>query len=310
MTDSSPESACPQAGDAAEPGSLPPAAGSPAGRDFLAGEAWGHPLPEDAAEPAETGSGNTAGLNCQNHGRPLWDLADLGMFLLFALGTIILVMAAVLGGFTLLNRVLGWGLSADHRGVQTPIAVLVQILWEVLWLGFIYKIVVGRGRKGFWKALQWEQAPVQTGTFLFFGVALSIAIQLLSLLLPKREELPIEQMFDTPASAYLLAFFGICVAPFMEELVFRGFVYPVLERRWGVGLAVLITGGLFAAIHGPQLGGGVAEMSAMLVVGLILSLVRARTGSLKSSFLVHLGYNSTLFILLFISTNRFQTLSP
>ena len=50
--------------------------------------------------------------------------------------------------------------------------------------------------------------------------------------------------------------------------------------------------------------------SDLLIVGLILSLVRAKTGSLKPSFLVHLGYNSTLFILLFLTTNRFQTLSP
>ena len=144
----------------------------------------------------------------------------------------------------------------------------------------------------------------------FFGFMLSIGIQLLSQLLPKRENLPIERMFDTPASAYLLAFFGICVAPFMEELVFRGFIFPVLERRVGAGLAVLITGATFAAIHAPQLGGGGAELGAMMVVGIILSMIRARTGSLKPSFLVHLGYNSTLFILLFVTTNRFQTLTP
>ena len=193
---------------------------------------------------------------------------------------------------------------------QTPVAVLVQMLWELLWLGFIYQIVVVKCRWNFWRGLKWEETPVSVGTFLLGGFALSIGVQMLSLLMPKRENLPIEQMFDTPLSAYLLAFFGVCIAPFMEELVFRGFVFPVLERRWGVGLAILLTGGVFAAIHAPQLGGGGPELGAMLIVGLILSLVRAKTGSLKPSCLVHLGYNSTLFILLFLTTNRFQTLSP
>lgn len=243
-------------------------------------------------------------------GEKHWDLADLGLFVLFALGTMVVVGLAVIGGFKLLNSGLGWHLSLDSPGVQTPVAVLVQVVWELLWLGFIYQIVVVKCGLNFWKGLKWELAPVSTGSFLLFGFALSIAIQLFSQLLPKRDNLPIEQMFDTPASAYLLAFFGIVVAPFMEELVFRGFVFPVLERRWGVGLAVLVTGSTFAAIHAPQLGGGGPELGAMLAVGLILSLVRARTGSLKPSFLVHLGYNSSLFILLFVTTNRFQTLSP
>lgn len=239
-----------------------------------------------------------------------WEMVDLGLFVVFALGTMVLVGAAVIGGFTLLNRVLGWGLTLDHPMAQTPIAVLVQILWEVLWLGFIHQVVVVKTRQNFWKGLNWEQRPISVGAYLIYGGALSVCIQLLSQLLPKREGLPIEQMFDAPASAYLLAFFGICVAPFMEELVFRGFFFPVLERRLGIGYAVLVTGGLFAVIHVPQLGGLGPEAVAMIVVGVVLSFVRARTGSLKASFLMHLGYNSTLFFLLFITTNRFQTLTP
>lgn len=238
-----------------------------------------------------------------------WDLLDVGLFLLFALGTMVLVGSVVLGGFLLLNRVFSWGLTLEHPQVKTPVAVLVQILWETMWLAFIYHVVVIKCRQGFWQGLQWATRPISTSAYLFYGVALSLGIQLVSQMFPKREGLPIERMFDTPASAYLLAFFGICVAPFMEELVFRGFLFPVLERRWGMWAAVLLTGGVFAAIHIPQLGGWGSESSALLSVGLIFSLVRARTGSLKPSFLMHLGYNSTLFVLLFISTNRFQTLA-
>jgi membrane protease YdiL (CAAX protease family) len=229
----------------------------------------------------------------------LWTFGDLGLFLLFALVTMVVAGGTVVGTFSALNKILGWGMSMDQTSVQTPIAVLVQMLWEFLWVVFIYYIVVEKYRLDFWKGLKWNPTIPRAANYLFGGFVLSVVIQLLSQLFPKSSEMPIEKLFDTPSSAYLLAFFGICVAPFMEELVFRGFFYPVIERRWGA-----------LAIHAQQVGGVGPELLAILVVGLTLSAVRAITGSVKPSFLMHLGYNSTLFILLFVSTNRFQTLSP
>ena len=239
----------------------------------------------------------------------LWTFADLGLFLLFALASMVLAAGTVFGGFSALNKILGLGMSIEDSVAQTAIAVSIQVLWEICWVVFIYHIVVDKYRLGFWKGLKWDHGNVQPSKFVLAGVALSIAIQLSSQFFPKRADMPIEKLFDTPSSAYLLAFFGICVAPFMEEMVFRGFFYPVLEKRWGTVAAVLITGTSFAALHAQQVGGIGPELLAILAVGMTLSTVRAMTGSLKPSFLMHLGYNSTLFILLFISTNRFQTLA-
>jgi len=239
----------------------------------------------------------------------LWTFADLGLFLLFALASMVVAAGTVIGGFSVLNRVLGLGMGVDDSVAQTAIAVSIQGLWEICWVVFIYQIVVEKYQLGFWKGLKWDLGNVQPSKYVLGGVALSIAIQLLSQFFPKRADMPIEKLFDTPFSAYLLAFFGICVAPFIEEMVFRGFFYPVLEKRWGTVAAVLITGTSFAALHAQQVGGFGPELLAILAVGLTLSTVRAMTGSLKPSFLIHLGYNSTLFILLFISTNRFQTLA-
>lgn len=284
--------------------------GSPSAEPAASGEHAAFPsLPDEFAERADLAPQDPRWPPHSATQPALWTLADLGLFLLFALGTMVLVGGLVLGGFSLLNKSLHWGLSADDARAQTPIAVLVQILWESLWLAFIYQIVVVKYRQGFWSGVRWAGKTTPTARYLLGGGLLSLLIQLLAQHLPERPDLPIEQLFNTPASAYLLAFFGIVVAPFMEELVFRGFVFPVLERRWGAVVAVLSTGALFAAIHAPQLGGGGWELVAMLAVGLILSTVRALTGSLMPSFLMHLGYNSSLFILLFISTNRFQTLS-
>ncbi len=238
----------------------------------------------------------------------LWTLTDVGGFFLFALVTMVVSLGIVMGSFTLLNSGLNWGLTLSHPQVQTPIAVLVQSVWELFWILFIYQIVVVKYGLKFWESLQWKPAGVPMFRYLLAGSILSLALQLLFQFIPGRPDLPIEKLFDTPASAYLMAFFGIGVAPFVEELVFRGFFLPVFERRWGAAAAVIMTGTLFAAIHAAQLGGVGPELLALLLVGLILSFVRVQTGSLIPSFLVHLGYNSTLFLLLFVATNRFQTL--
>jgi hypothetical protein len=137
---------------------------------------------------------------------------------------------------------------------------------------------------------------------------LALLAQLIFYLSPTENELPIEKLFTSPEAGYVLAVFGIGVAPFVEELVFRGFFYPVFERRWGLGPAVLLTALLFAVIHAAQLWGGWQELAAIFIVGLVFSYSRGKTGSLVPSYLMHLGYNAALFVSLYFSTDGFQKL--
>jgi hypothetical protein len=91
----------------------------------------------------------------------------------------------------------------------------------------------------------------------------------------------------------------------MEELFFRGFLYPAL-RRFGQFFAILLTSLAFAAVHGGQYGWAGSVVLLMFCVGLVLTIVRARTGSVAVGFLIHCGYNLTLFVLLFFSTDHFR----
>lgn len=184
----------------------------------------------------------------------------------------------------------------------------MQVFWEALWFLFIYYTVAVKYGRSFWPAIRWVRPKQSTTSYLIGGIVLAAAAQGLLNLLPTEKELPIERLFSSTAASYLLAVFGICVAPFIEELVFRGFLYPVFERRLGFLRAVLLTALLFAIIHGPQLGGGWAELTAIYLVGVTLSYVRGKTGSLVPSYLMHLSYNSTLFVSLYLTTNRFHSL--
>jgi len=64
------------------------------------------------------------------------------------------------------------------------------------------------------------------------GVATSVVVQLLSNFLPIPKELPIDKFFTHPVGVWLIAIFGVTVAPAFEELAFRGFLLPSLASAW------------------------------------------------------------------------------
>ena len=124
--------------------------------------------------------------------------------------------------------------------------------------------------------------------------------------MPKK--LPIDEFFQTPREAWLLSTFGVTLAPLLEELYFRGFLYPVLARRFGVFAGVILTSLGFAAIHASQLMYSWGPVLVIFVVGLALTAVRAYSKSVASTLLMHIGYNATISVALFVTTGGFRHL--
>jgi membrane protease YdiL (CAAX protease family) len=253
---------------------------------------------EDAVAPAHTSVAFD----------PPWSLRDLILFVLFAgVSTLVLLMAAAVG-FSLLRDIFGWTQPTQQALGQVPVLLSIQLVMEGLCVLFIYFTVTEKYGRRFWEAIHWVRRKDQEWFAVLTGIGLAMALQLFSNLFPPERRLPIEDWFSNPVSAYAVALVGISAAPFIEELVFRGFFYPVFERRWGLPRAVLLTSALFAIIHGSQLAWSWREVSAIFVVGLAFSYARGKTGSLVPPFLMHLAYNTTLFATLYISTDRFRTL--
>ena len=69
---------------------------------------------------------------------------------------------------------------------------------------------------------------------------------------------------------------------------------------------VLLAG--FAMVHGEQLGQAWGPLLVLFVVGLVLTLARVLTRSVAPGFLIHVGYNLTLFTLLYLGTDHFRHL--
>lgn len=192
-------------------------------------------------------------------------------------------------------------------GLDPLVTVAAQVVAYLVILAFMYALVErGRGQP-FWRAIRWNW-PQSWLAYLSGGCVLSIALQGLAHFLPMPKELPIDRFFQNAREAWVLSLFGMTLAPLLEELFFRGFLYPVLARRISVGPAILITAASFGVIHAPQLGRAWAPVLIVFLVGVVLTITRAITKSVAASLLIHIAYNATISVMIFAATDGFRHL--
>lgn len=232
----------------------------------------------------------------------------------WSLGDVLVVTVIWLITFFSLGVLIGFVVFALHgakkfQGESATLAVPLQTAGYLLMVAFIgYMIRLRRGG-GFLSAISWNAPRVGNALLaLAGGIGLALLSEGFSIMFSRwtPKSLPIDQFFRDTHSAYLLAFYGVIVAPFVEELFFRGFLYPALARRIGVTVSVLLTALFFALMHWQQLAHAWAPMLWLFLVGMVLTIVRARTKSLATSVLVHFSYNSTIFLVVFLVTSGFH----
>ena len=221
------------------------------------------------------------------------------------------IVALFAGVFTVLLIARWWVYPHTRLGeiARVPLVIIAgQSLAYLLILAYMYVLVTReRRRPDFLAAVHWNW-PSNIAVYVFAGFALSLALQGLAHFLPIPKELPIDSFFRTPAEAWALGILSITLAPLMEELFFRGFLYPVLARSLGLPVAVFVTALGFALLHGAQLMFSWGPVLVIFLVGLILTVVRAKTNSVAASVLIHMAYNGTITVAMFAATDGFRHL--
>jgi membrane protease YdiL (CAAX protease family) len=170
----------------------------------------------------------------------------------------------------------------------------------------------------------WRLAATALGCF---GLAI-----LDQALMPGPANSPIEKMISSPSAAWLMFAFGVTMAPFFEEMFFRGFILPSLctacdwiaekmqhtlprpldasgHPRWSLPAMIIgsvLTSLPFAGLHVDQQGHSLGPFLLLIAVSLILCTVRLRFRSLAASTLVHASYNLLIFSVELIATGGFR----
>lgn len=220
---------------------------------------------------------------------PAW--RPSGVLLAFALGlggTI--AAAAVIGGIAI-------ALGADRDSLPPGVNVLLTIAQDIAFVGAAILVVSRVARPTAWQfGLRGARPKAFVGwllvAFLAF-ILLSAAYSALVDIGPQ-EDLPDELGADGSTLAlFAAAFLVTVIAPFAEELFFRGFIFTSL-RRWGLWPAALVAGTIFGAIH---LGSApdVLYLPILGIFGVVLCLLYWKTGSLYPAIALHAINNCIAF---------------
>ena len=236
-----------------------------------------------------------------------------------------LLLFAVLGFClsVLLSLVLAWVFG---RFGVTPVQIkqspglftaIHQALLFLLLLAYLIAQLRLNFGTPFWRTIGWRglEAKVVPRALRYFGFVmlgffLALFVEAVSLQFGTKAKLPVQVLFQDRHSAMLILLMSVFGAPVFEETVFRGYIYPVVARTFGVTVGVLGTGILFGLMHAPQLWGGWVQISMLVLVGIILTYVRATTRSVLASFLVHISYNAFISFAVVIVTHGLRYISP
>jgi membrane protease YdiL (CAAX protease family) len=187
-----------------------------------------------------------------------------------------------------------------------------NLIWSAAIFLFLYVTLgVLRGLP-FWRSLGWRKLSINVSAgranpwaYFFSGCGLAIFVFIASATAKTNQNMPIQEILKNRNSAMLLMAMAVLVAPLVEETVFRGYLYPLFAKSFGIVPGILLTGLLFGLMHGSQLGWTWSIVGLLILVGVIFTFARAHTGTVLASFLLHLGYNSMIAIATIIGTHGF-----
>ncbi len=173
---------------------------------------------------------------------------------------------------------------------STAVAALVQY---ALMLAIVLAIARGLPREtlGFHRPKAWPRA---LGLTLAALAGIWAAGAVLNVFLKAGEEqgLVPESWDSSRAGAFVANFVVIAVvAPIVEETTYRGLGFAAVSSSFGPLTAILVTGVAFGLSHGL-----VVALPVLSLFGVLLAVLRWRTGSLYPPIVLHALFNAAALI--------------
>jgi membrane protease YdiL (CAAX protease family) len=175
--------------------------------------------------------------------------------------------------------------------------LVTSIAFQFICAGIVTFFVIGRIHPVDWLGLKWPDWPwifLIAPATVFFMWALIGGLQVAGLM-NWIESMGVEAMQDTvkllqesedPLILGLMAFAAVIAAPLCEEIVFRGYFYPVAKKFAGPWAAAVCSALVFGAAHG-----NLMALLPLTVFGVLLAFLYEKTGSIWAPVAVHFCFN-------------------
>lgn len=95
------------------------------------------------------------------------------------------------------------------------------------------------------------------------------------------------QRAEAPRDRLAVVAMAVIVAPLAEEVIFRGYLYPVAKKFGGASAGLMVTSLLFAFLHGHA-----PSIPALTMLAVCLGLAYEKTGSLLVPMIMHAVFNA------------------
>lgn len=254
--------------------------------------------------------------------------------LLIPIGGVAFICTIVALFFPMRFHWFGWSLNTQAAATNVPLLLSSEAILYLVTFAISFFIFPHFWNKSFFAGLQWRGSVALHRFWPLAATALGCAglAVLDEVLMPGPSNAPIEKMMSSTGAAWLMFAFGTTVAPFFEEMFFRGFLLPALCTAWdwageqiahrpalpldanghpqwsfpAMAVGSVLTSLPFALLHVDQQGHALGPFLLLILVSLILCTVRLKTRSLAASTLVHACYNFIIFSLALIGTGGFR----
>jgi uncharacterized protein len=226
--------------------------------------------------------------------RPFWGFAEL---LLIAA----LFISTVLAGGIALQAV-SPSLHIDPQ-LGLPLLFVEFAAYGVVFIAL--RLLFARYGQPLLASLGWVPQPFRPLHLAVLGLILAFVVVLLgNLLRIPNVETPFDKLLNDTMSRIVISLFGITLGPVIEELLFRGFLQPVLVDSLGVFPGILATSVVFGGMHLMQNANLWQSGVLITLVGFVLGVVRHVSGSTRASAITHVSYNAVPFLVLLVSGSK------
>lgn len=220
----------------------------------------------------------------------------------YAFGLLVLTGASVIATQLIVGYLMLWILGRDQLSEPVWMAIYSAVSYGLALAFIIFvtkkKLPVSRESLGLKGLPTWTDiglAPVGFIVYLLLAAGLSALFSLFPWFdLNQTQELGFS-IFASGMDRIIAFVVLVVIAPIMEELIFRGWLYGKMRKKLGMVASIFLVSLLFGIVH-LQWNVGVN----VFALSVVMCLLREITGTVYSGIILHMLKNGIAFYLLYV----------